>query len=151
MAHVEPAPQPVAEPPKKVEPPPVIAVEPKASEPVPVAVVAPPPVREPDNDAIANARSGYGRLLAGEFARHKKYPKVAIMRGWQGTVEVLLHIDEAGNASNPSINKSSGKEMLDNQALETVRNALPLPLPPEVLRGKSFTIVVPVVFRLENP
>lgn len=73
------------------------------------------------------------------------------MRGWQGTVQVSLQIDAEGNASNPTISQSSGKDLLDNQALETVRKALPLPPPPNILRGKPFPIVVPVVFRLENP
>lgn len=112
----------------------------------------PPVVQERNNDDdISAARSAYGTALAKEFAKHRKYPQVARMRGWQGTAKVSLQIDADGTASNPAISESSGKQMLDDQALETVKKAMPqLPLPPELLRGKPFSIVVPVVFRLEN-
>lgn len=151
---------PPTEPPSPA-PPPVMAIKetlappPASPEPaftVPETPPAPPPpvVQERNNDDITAARSAYGVTLAREFAKHRKYPQVARMRGWQGTVKVSLQIDADGNGSNPTISESSGKQMLDDQALETVKKALPLPLPPEILRGKPFSIVVPVVFRLEN-
>lgn len=148
-----PPPSPVAESPKVETAPAVIAVEQKPSEPAPPVVVpvATPTPRETDGDAIANARNNYRKLLSAEFARYKKYPQVAQMRGWQGTVLIQLQVDAEGHASNPVISQSSGKEMLDNQALESVKKALPLPLPPEILRGKPFPITVPIAFRLENP
>ncbi len=71
------------------------------------------------------------------------------MRGWQGIVRVELQIDATGNVTSTTIAESSGFEILDKQALEMVRKASPLPLPPESLRGKEFTIVVPVSFKLE--
>lgn len=154
-----PPPQtPPTEPPPPA-PPPVMAIKepvaPPPATPEPVFTVpdAPPPppvVQERNEDDINAARSAYGATLAKEFSKHKKYPQVARMRGWQGTVKVSLQIDAEGNASNPTVSEGSGKQMLDDQALETVKKAMPLPLPPELLRGKPFSIVVPVVFRLEN-
>lgn len=144
-------PPPVPEPP----PAPVIAVAPKASEPTPVVTVPPPPpvepppkpvVPPPDIDA---ARSNYGSLLSREFAKHKQYPRMAQMRGWQGTARIELQIDASGNVTSSRIAESSGYEILDKQALEMVHKASPLPLPPEALRGRDFTIVVPVAFKLE--
>lgn len=153
QAVVQPAtPPPVTAPPPVAEPPQVIAVPQKAAEPPPPVVVptpsAPPP-QETAAEDISAIKNGYGRLLAGEFAKHKKYPQVARMRGWQGTVQVRLQVDADGNPANPVVEQSSGREILDNQALETVRNSLPLPTPPAALRGKAFSIVVPVVFRLD--
>ena len=87
--------------------------------------------------------------MSREFAKHKQYPRLAQMRGWQGTSKVELHIDANGNITSSAISESSGFEALDKQALEMVRKASPLPLPPEVLRGREFTIIVPVAFRLE--
>lgn len=148
-----PPPEPVraVEPP----PPPVIAAAPKASEPPPTFVAPPPPPPEPPkpkvppDHEIDAARSNYGSLLSREFAKHKQYPRVAQMRGWQGTVRVELKIDADGNVTSSNIAESSGYEMLDKQALEMVRKASPLPQPPEALRGREFTIVVPVAFKLE--
>jgi len=137
------------------EPPPqVITALPKAEElpPAVVAPISPPeppkPKALPEQD-IEIARGNYGNLLSREFAKHKQYPRLAQMRGWQGTSKVELHIDAKGNITSSAISESSGFEVLDKQALEMVRKASPLPLPPEVLRGREFTIIVPVAFRLQ--
>jgi protein TonB len=146
---------PLPEPVRPVEPTPqVIAAAPKLGEPPPT-FVAPVPLPEPpkpkiptDQDVDA-AKGNYGSLLSREFAKHKQYPRIAQMRGWQGTTKVELHIDAVGNITSSSVSETSGFEVLDKQALEMVRKASPLPLPPETLRGREFAIIVPVVFRLE--
>jgi len=148
-------PQPVAskpEPSPEPSPPTVISVAPKAEGPPPTLTApAPEPVKPvaPTPQAIDNDRDLYGSLLTREIAKHKQYPKIAQMRGWQGTVKVELQIDNNGNLVASSINKSSGFEALDKQALEMVKKASPLPLPPEFLRNRQFNILVPVTFRLE--
>lgn len=147
------APADEAEPPEP-PPPPVISAPPQAAEPPPTVVVPvpppePPKPRVPSEQDLDNARSNYSNLLSREFARHKQYPRLAQMRGWQGTAKVELHVDANGNMISISVNASSGFEILDKQALEMVRKASPLPQPPEALRGREFTIIVPVAFRLE--
>jgi len=136
-----------------VKPPPsaVIAAAPKADEPT--GFVAPPPELPqpigPTQHDIDAARNNYGSLLGREFAKHRQYPRIAQMRGWQGTVRVQLEIDASGSITSTSVSESSGFEVLDNQALEMVKKASPLPPPPEVLRNRAFSIMVPVTFRLE--
>lgn len=150
-AETPPPPVRVAEPPP---PPPVMAVAPKPNEPPPT-ITAPPPPPEPPPKPVAAppdldaARNNYGSVLSREFAKHKQYPRVAQMRGWQGTARIELQIDASGNVTSSSIAESSGIEILDKQALEMVRKASPLPLPPEALRGRDFTIIVPIAFKLE--
>jgi periplasmic protein TonB len=145
----EPAP---AEPP----PPNVITAAPKV-DPAPEVKVAPPPPQpdppkkvEPSDTDISDARAQYGSTLGRAIAKHKSYPKIAQMRGWQGEVLLDLKLDGSGNVQAASIKESSGHESLDNQALEMVRKASPFPAPPEALRGRSFNITVPVSFKLEN-
>ena len=59
-------------------------------------------------------------------------------------------IGPEGNIVSISIRSRSGYEVLDQQALEMIRKAKPLtPIPP-ALRGKGFTIDVPVVFSLKE-
>lgn len=141
----EPGPQPA---------PPVISIAPPPIAPPPTFSAPPPPPeppkpRGPSEQDIENARGNYGNLLSREFAKHKQYPRIAQMRGWQGSTKVELHIDANGGITSLSISESSGFEILDKQALEMVRKASPLPQPPETLRGREFTIIVPVAFRLE--
>jgi protein TonB len=141
----EPAPPPPTE---------VIAVTPKpdaAPSPMPPVAITPPeppkPVIPVDTSA---ARDGYGNTLWGEIGKHKQYPKIALMRGWQGEAIVELLLDGNGKLKSKKIIQSSGYDVLDKQALEMVEKAAPFPAPPEVLRGSSFSIKVPIPFKLEN-
>jgi periplasmic protein TonB len=150
---IETRPEPVqAEPPP---PPAVITAAPKVDAP-PVITVPPPPPEPPkkielNEDDINAALNQYGGTLGRAIAKHKQYPKIAQMRGWQGDCLLDLKIGSSGIVLSASVKESSGHEALDNQALEMVRKAAPFPTPPDVLRGRSFNITVPVSFKLENP
>lgn len=158
---VKPQPTPVVERNETaIEPPPsqpteVIAVAPKTDTAPPVQTVpAPIPVKQetppaPSQTDIDDARGKYGHSLWGAISKHKKYPKIAAMRNWQGEAIVELELDGNGKLKSKKIIKSSGHDVLDNQALEMVEKALPFPAPPEALRGTNFTITVPVPFKLE--
>jgi protein TonB len=136
------------------ETPPVISTAPKA-EVAPVVVVPPPPPEPPkpvgpSQQDIDTARNQYGTELANALAKYKQYPKIAQMRGYQGDVLVDVQMDSNGNVTSSKIHQSSGYESLDNQALEMVKKASPLPPPPYVLRGRSFNVLVPVSFHLQD-
>ncbi len=146
--------QPVSEPPP-VQPTEVIAVAPKPTPappaqtvpaPVPVVPEPPPVINQADYE---DARNKYGNSLWGAISKYKKYPKIAAMRNWQGEAIVELELDGNGKLKSKKIVQSSGHDVLDKQALEMVEKALPFPAPPEALRGNSFTITVPIPFKLE--
>jgi protein TonB len=134
--------------------PQVISTAPKAD--VTPAVVVPPPPPEPpkplgpSQQDIDAARNQYGNELANALAKYKQYPKIAQMRGYQGDVLVEVQMDSNGNVTSSKIHQSSGYESLDNQALEMVKKASPLPPPPYALRGRSFNVLVPVSFHLQD-
>ncbi len=152
------APSPIQEvessPPEVVNPQPnVIAIAPTENT-TPVATVAVPIEEKPIEHSKAdvdNALGEYGSALGRAIAKHKQYPKIAQMRGWQGDVILDLKLDGNGKVLSANVRESSGFEALDKQALEMVRKASPFPAPPEVLRSRSFNITVPVSFKLENP
>lgn len=93
---------------------------------------------------------GYGQRLSEVLSRHQHYPRLARSRGWQGQVRLRLHLAQQGAVLDIEIAESSGYEVLDRQALEMVRLASPLPVPPDGMRGDKFTVDVPVTFRLEH-
>jgi protein TonB len=152
-----PVPSVIKEEPAPVTPPPVsqtevIAVAPKPEalpSPLPVAPVTPKPVA-PSQVEIDTAHEGYGNTLWSAISKYKKYPRIAQMRGWQGEVIVELSLDGNGKLKSKRILQHSGYESLDQQALEMVDKAMPFPAPPEALRGSSFTIKVPIPFKLEE-
>jgi len=71
------------------------------------------------------------------------YPRVARQMGWQGKVTVSFLILNDGRIIDIKVKQSSGKEILDNNAVETVKRASPFPPPPV-----KAEITVPVVYAL---
>ena len=156
---------------EKIEPPqPIKKVEPiqkkitpiidknstSVAQPVPKEVAPPAPAeaisKTPNivpQEQVTQHLESYSSLLANAIAKYKQYPKIAQMRGWQGTVIADLEIDSKGSVISVNIKKSSTYEVLDNEALEMIKKASPFPAPPESLRGKNFNVLVPISFKLE--
>ena len=68
---------------------------------------------------------------------------------WTGTTQVLVRMSADGKTKEVTVAKSSGHETLDKEAVAKVKRAQQLPSPPEGFRGREFTVLVPIVFRLE--
>jgi protein TonB len=152
----------VPQPIKKVEPiqkkitPIIDKNETSEAQPVPKEVTPPAPAeaisKTPNivpQEQVTQHLESYSSLLANAIAKYKQYPKIAQMRGWQGTVIADLEIDSKGSVISVKIKKSSTYEVLDNEALEMIKKASPFPAPPESLRGKNFSVLVPISFKLE--
>ena len=116
--------------------------------PMPAKAISKTPNILPQEQVTQHLES-YSSLLANAIAKYKQYPKIAQMRGWQGTVIADLEIDSKGSVVSVKIKKSSTYEVLDNEALEMIKKASPFPTPPESLRGKNFNVLVPISFKLE--
>ena len=116
--------------------------------PMPAEAISKTPNIVPQEQVTQHLES-YSSLLANAIAKYKQYPKIAQMRGWQGTVIADLEIDSKGSVVSVKIKKSSTYEVLDNEALEMIKKASPFPTPPESLRGKNFNVLVPISFKLE--
>ena len=116
--------------------------------PAPAEAISKTPNIVPQEQVTQHLES-YSSLLANAIAKYKQYPKIAQMRGWQGTVIADLEIDSKGSVISVKIKKSSTYEVLDNEALEMIKKASPFPAPPESLRGKNFNVLVPISFKLE--
>jgi protein TonB len=138
-----PPPPSAAVPPKTPSPQPaVIAVEQKASEPPPAFTApTPPPATETSEDSLGEIRAAYGRLLRDEFSKHTKYPAVAALKGWEGKVRLRLQVDKEGNViGTPEVVEGSGHKMLDDDAVKTILNISPLPIPPSQLLAKPIFV-----------
>jgi protein TonB len=99
-------------------------------------------------EKIKSAKSDYSNLLANAISKYKQYPKLAQVRGWQGIVIVEIEMSPSGAVLSMIIKKSSGYEILDAEAMQMIQRAMPLPQPPESLKSKNFTVLVPVSFQL---
>lgn len=125
-------------------PAPVIA----HADPAPVAPVqAAPAADEPLDPALLER---YGRNLSSLFARQQNYPRIAAMRGWEGEVQVRITIARKGTIVSTQVVRSSGFDVLDQNAVQLVTAAGPLPRPPENLQNREFQVIVPVHYKLEK-
>ena len=142
-----PTPAPVvaeAAPARPAAPPIAIAIaEPAAPAPVHAA----PAADEALDPALLER---YGRNLSSLFARQQNYPRIAAMRGWEGEVQVRITIARKGTIVATQVIRSSGFEVLDQNAVQLVTAAGPLPRPPENLQNREFQVVVPVHYKLEK-
>jgi protein TonB len=107
---------------------------------------------------VAVAREGlsademrhYRMSLATAARRFKRYPPLAKERGWEGTVEVALNVSSRMAVPEVVLLRSSGRTMLDDQAMEMMSQAVRVTALPDGLKGRDFRIVLPVQFSLEN-
>lgn len=136
------------------------AESPRTAEPVQSAPSAPVAKAEPTSAAPAVPTAGdaadpatvgqYRIAVIAAARRYKRYPRIALDNNWEGTAEVRMIIGADGNIVSISLKTKSGFEVLDQQALEMIRRAKPQAPIPASLRGKGFTIDVPVVFSLKE-
>ena len=109
------------------------------------AVTRPVPAAEGlDADGLRQLRLS----LAREARRFKRYPARALEAGWSGTAEVRLTFADAGPMA--EVVRGSGHDVLDEAALEMLRQAIPRTSMPESLRGRIFAVSLPVVFELPD-
>jgi protein TonB len=100
--------------------------------------------------ADAGTLDQYRLALIGAAGRYKRYPVQAMEKGRQGRVEIRLAIGADGAIRNASIKTSSGYRILDEQAMDMVKKAKPLAQIPPALRGREFTVDLPVIFDLQT-
>ena len=139
-----------AEPDVLTIPPPTDNAASPTSQQVPI--VAPP--SEPASSGAASVAQkaglfdGYKLALAEHVGRQRVYPVLAQVRGWEGTVLLHLRFSPQGELLEARLESSSGRELLDRQALDMARRLSSWPQPPDALRGGEISVLVPVVFRL---
>lgn len=148
-----PPPPPEPEPPKpkleqpKPKPKPVIPkpdpVIPAPPPPPPPPVAAEPAPAKPQPVTAAKA---YANYLSNP---PPKYPSLAMRRGWEGTVWLKVLVQPDGSPKTIELHKSSGKPVLDQAALDVVKQWRFVP----AKRGDTPVagwVRFPIEFNLEN-
>ena len=113
----------------------------------PSGVVAPPAQEE---GVSAEAVREYRTSLAISAKRFKRYPALARERGWEGEVEIVLDFRRTLPGPEVSLASSSGKAVLDGQAVEMIRQAARATEVPDTLKGRNFRMLMPIRFSLDE-
>jgi periplasmic protein TonB len=150
--------------PERAEPAPAPAAEPETvaaasapaagakSDAAPVLALGTPTLApRPGDDALeAGSLAQYRLALIGAARRLKHYPAQAVDRGLAGRVEIRLVIGAEGGPAAVTVKRSSGHEVLDRQAVETMRRATAAtPIPP-ALRNREIVVEIPLLYELKT-
>lgn len=138
------------------KPPPIIQ---KAEDfaPIEPAKETPPPVSQPaasssptqpatsssDQFTEANFRANYAQNPKPE------YPAIARSRGWTGKVLLKVRVSAEGLAESVALEKTSGHDILDENAIEAVKQWRFIP----AKRGETpvaSSVIVPIDYKLNN-
>jgi protein TonB len=103
------------------------------------------------NEVTKNeAWKGYGQLLYAMVSKNKTYPQMAIRRHLEGRTMVSVRFDKGRMVDMTVLGQGSGHTVLDKAAREMVEKAIKsLPVRGDLAK-KSFSVIVPVDFRLTN-
>lgn len=97
-------------------------------------------------------QTDYGWLrnaLWGRIEELKRYPAEARANHWEGKVVVEVVIRDDGEVVGIKISESSGRAILDQEALTVMRRASPLKLK-HSLKRPSVTLLVPIIYKLDG-
>jgi protein TonB len=98
----------------------------------------------------ADGLRGYRLAVASQARRFKRYPAQAMASGWAGTAEIRVEVASDGRPRPATVVRSSGHEVLDRAALAMIDAGALRARLPDSLRGRSFAVVLPVVFNLDD-
>jgi protein TonB len=108
-------------------------------------VPPPPPAAGPD-------MSVWGATVRSSVLQRRRYPRAARRLGLEGTAVVSLLLWPDGRlAGPPRLQRSSGHEVLDHEALRMVRAAAPFAPPTGPGDGAKSAFSVPIRFALDQP
>jgi protein TonB len=99
--------------------------------------------------ADAGLLEKYRLALIDAAKRYKRYPIRAVEKGWKGRVEIRLVVGSDGTIKSTLIRRSSTYQILDDQALDMVKKSTRAEPIPSALRGREFTLDIPVIFELQ--
>lgn len=117
----------------------------------PGAMAASTPVRTDTAAGVdADGLRSYRISLAVLAQRLRRYPPRAREAGWAGTAEVRVAVNAEGLAQAPQLDRSSGFAVIDEAALDMLGRAAQRTAVPDTLRGRAFSTVLPVEFKLTD-
>ena len=126
---------------------------PPAASVTPSAETAPgPSIEAPTEEAPTLSADGLRRYrlsLATQARRFKRYPAQALAAGWSGTAEIRLMVASDGQGE-ATLSRSSGYAVLDRAAQTMIEQSAQHTPVPEALRGKAFSVVLPVLFDIND-
>ena len=111
------------------------------------------PEKKPGDDSVTLDTDefkfiSYNRWLKIKVESVLRYPELAAMSGYQGTLYIKFDILKDGTLSNLELLKSSGYKILDDEALRAIRASAPFQPLPDDWHMERYSIRAAVLFYL---
>jgi protein TonB len=106
------------------------------------------PDNEPRTASEPELANHLRSLLHTALDQHFVYPDFARRQGWEGRVDVLVRLNGDGRLDAVRVVHSSGYSILDQDALLTLQRIVAIPAARAWLRGYSYDLRFPIVYRL---
>jgi protein TonB len=87
-------------------------------------------------------------LVRARLEQVKRYPESAQFRRQQGIAYVYFTMDRTGRVLTARITRSSGVDVLDEETLQLIHRAEPLPAPPPEVIGDPVELQISIEFYL---
>lgn len=168
---IETVPEPLLLPPVPEVPPvaiPLERAEPVAVEPIQPILAVKTPIDRGDQLQLAATRFGGGEgnrvggggergirlryldVLAAHIFRYKRYPLEARRQGIEGITTLRIIVNRDGSLQRAAIARGSGYPILDEAALQMIRDAEPLPRFTQDMDRDSLRLSLPTSFVLRK-
>ncbi|HVZ27796.1 MAG TPA: energy transducer TonB [Rhizomicrobium sp.] len=119
--------------------PQIITATPPPAAAAPMMLPSPPSADPQASNAVPSWETG----LLMQLQQARRFPPGARRKG---VVLLRFTMDRDGNVLAAKIEKGSGDESLDREALAALQRAQPLPKPPAEITGNPLDLIVPVDF-----
>lgn len=111
---------------------------------------SPPKIRSDSSDIDLDAlKKSFASSVSKKIDEAKYYPRIAQNRGWEGKPVVEFQLGKNGKLLSYSITVASPYEILNQAAIDAVKNASPYPEIPESLKSNFIRLKVPISFELD--
>jgi len=100
------------------------------------------------NAGSSSAVDSYLSRLNRHISRYYSYPRRARRLGQEGIPVVVFRFRRDGQLLEHYLQTGSGHQLLDQAALNMLKQAAPLPPVPDTMPGREFSYALPVRFRL---
>lgn len=100
------------------------------------------------NGSLEGPGDDYLEAVRRWVTKFRKYPDEAVKQKQEGTVMLGFKFTRDGTVLDAWVERSSGFPLLDQAALQMIRDASPIPKVPDRYKGDTLTLVMPENFRI---
>jgi len=104
-------------------------------------------IQQQKKKSHAESKAKVASIIYKELKQHFTYPKLAVYRNWQGKVLLSLRVTPAGHIKKIQLTKSSGYNLLDQAAIESLSMIKNLPHTSTWLKT-DIELKLPIIYKL---